>query len=276
MTKIYTHNIEAGGVGKTALTVNGSFYLADVCKKKTLVIDKDPSRNLSGFMLRYLSHKTGRSVEELAKLLKPENKVRAIYEGGRVEPISITEDLDFIFGDETLYDLNTQIEKQDMINWFEDNSEQLTEYEYILIDTHNDKSIVTQNALALSDYVVAIVNADPKSLEKVKELQDRVDTLKKKIRFGKETPVNAEVVIIGNILDKSIEGLAMRELLDDYQEEKPKVFKGYIEDRKVIRKANIEATPLTEKAKQKRGQDKSIKKFYENTWKVFNNIYNIN
>lgn len=178
-----------GGVGKTTITINLAYYLAIYEFKKVLIIDFDPQANSSSAFMSY---------ENYEKLLEDRKVISEIFT-----------DIDNIIGPVsnkiprllTLSDLivNTRQEQQggkiDMVvselelskvlersggAAIEERLSMMLEkrknaYDYVLIDCSPTYSVLTNNALIASDYVLVPVKPDPFSARGIPMLLNKID-----------------------------------------------------------------------------------------------------
>lgn len=269
MTKIYGTNIEKGGVGKTTVTYNGAFYL-DVKEEKTvLLIDIDESMNLTKRFRNYITL----PVDEKSTVKEFFN-----LNGGNPEPIKITERIDLIAGYSELKELSKDVEKGKgrgyLLSWYYANIEEIeSKYDYILIDTHNDFSIFTDNAIAVSDVVIAIADIDEDAIEKLQEEYDHIEELKKAFvnPMNDQSFVNAQLIKIGNkVQSNTSDSHKFKEAFEHMMSVDPN-FLGYFEFRTLFAKAKTTRSPLVEL--EPLNTSKSHKAFFKKTWDLYQKIY---
>lgn len=288
MPKIYSTNIEIGGSGKTTITFNGGFYLADILGKKVCFLDTDPTLALTNRLMKIVSQTYESNLKELLKAIeeKPDQyTVKAIFEGKNPTPIKITDNIDFIPGYAKLNDMAGEVSKKfnrkAMYLWVLKNREQLEKYDYILIDTHNDESIFTQNALLVADEIIAVAGVDEIVYDKIDKLVEQIEDFKMAELIRTESGdivslVKASVRAVGNKFSKATR--EKRLFLEEFEEkmkENPELFIGYFEDRKFFAATKLSGEPLSRLEQKKHGQSKSDKEFFKRTWKVYDKIYKL-
>jgi len=289
MTKIYSTNLEVGGSGKTTITFNGGFFLAEMMGKKVCLLDTDPTLALTNLMMNIISQTYGGDLKELLKTIEEhpdQYTVKAIFEGGNPTPIKITDNIDFIPGYAKLYDMTGEVTKKynrkAMYLWLLKNREQLNKYDYILIDTHNDESIFTQNALLIADEIIAVAGVDKIIYTKIDKLINQVEEFKTVELVATESGeivslVKANVRVVGNKFSRASNGKkAFTTEFEEKMNEKPDLFIGYFEERKFLETAKLSGEPMTRLAKKKHGQSKSDKEFFKRTWEIYKKIYKLN
>lgn len=158
--KIVSFSAVDGGVGKTTLCFNFAEYLVYKGYKVCLV-DKDHQAKLT----------------QLYSITDQSNTVANIYkEQGEVDILNIKPNLDIIKGyinlDAVEDSLQTVSYKNNIFYmWLEDNydSKNLSQYDYMIIDTHSDFRTATKNAATVSHAIVAPVldsdNSDSGNIE---------------------------------------------------------------------------------------------------------------
>ena len=147
MIIITTWNLK-GGTGKTTTTFNlAATYAAQ--DKKVLVLDLDMQANLTSFFDADIS-KHKRSKPDIEQVIRENIDIRkAIYH-------SRFNNLDFIKGSNDIMFLN--IADIDVLG--KHLATIANEYDICVIDTHPDASILTENALAISDMVLIPISLD--------------------------------------------------------------------------------------------------------------------
>ncbi|MBC2137588.1 ParA family protein [Listeria innocua] len=267
MVKIITVNIEKGGTGKTTQVFNIGEYGAQNRKNKILLIDQDKSNNLSK---RYSKYDVG--------LIREENTTNALYKGMDVKPLHIHDNLDILMAGTDLSEIDTEI--KDRVNnrlilfsWITKNYDDLNEkYDYILIDTHNDTTLITQNAWAVSDVIIGVSDPSMDGFEALLKLGRDIEKLQAElveVRSG-ESYMVAQYFILGNKLKHNTNSSReFREII-----EKEANYLGSVQDKELVHIGNLDMIPLVEYA-----QDKKIynehKDFFINTFKLYDKIYNI-
>jgi|GEM_PF-320480 len=268
LTRVVTTNIKKGGVGKTTITFNGAFYLAEKEDKRVLLIDMDDSKNLTKRFSDYLKRPTPES-----------STVKEFFVGsGKPEPVKITERLSLIAGYEGLPELTKEVEagkgRGYLLSWFYANIDEIEQnYDFILIDTHNDFSIFTDNAIALADTVVAIADIDEDAIEKLTVEEKHIEELKGSFvnPMTNQSFVTAQLVKIGNkVQSNTNDSHLFRQAFEEMKKVDP-CFLGYFEFRTLFAKAKTTRVPLTQL--EEHYTSASFKEFYQRTWALYYEIY---
>lgn len=262
--KTLTVNIEKGGTGKSSTVYNVAEKVSKTAS--VLLIDQDKSGNLTD---RYSKYDYG--------LMKDENKISNLYKGKNLEPIHIHNNLDLLAGGHELADMEDFIRDKPnnrliLFSWFVKNIEVLQKkYDYIFIDTHNDTSLITQNAWAVSDIILGVSDPSMDGFKALLKLGRDIDTLRKElveVRTG-ESYLIADYYFIGNKVKHNTN--SSKEFLEIISKEPN--YLGYIPDKELINTANLEMIPLVEYSENKELYNKH-KNFFNQTWKVYDTILN--
>ncbi|MEI5992340.1 hypothetical protein A5881_003896 [Enterococcus termitis] len=260
--KIGSVNIEKGGTGKTTTTFNDGEYLA--LDSKVLLIDQDKSCNLSSRYLMSDKYDLG--------LIRPENRIGNLYSGGDLVPIKIHDNLDLIAGSPNLEEIEKDITPKPnnrliLFAWIRDNYEELSKkYDYILIDTHNDTSIITQNAWAVSDVVFGVSDPSMDGFLAIQKLDYDLQKLKQELIevISKESYVTAEYKFVGNKIEHNT--TSSREFLEMVEAEEK--YLGSFAKKELLNSSNLEMTPIVEFAKDPKIFNKH-KEFFDNTFTLY-------
>ena len=191
--KVISFYVDKGGTGKTTHAFNFAGYCADVLKKKVLFIDGDRSCNASNTFG-----------------VSGELTIADIFKTGKYEIYHTNnENIDVIVGSPSFTDEGVKIAEastnyMEFVTWLDYEKEFLDkEYDFIVIDTHNDESKVTGNLLVGSHVVVNVVSPDMNSFTAIYSLLDLVEkTLKPNtIPFrSKESITDLDIAILPNIV----------------------------------------------------------------------------
>lgn len=286
MTEIYATNIESGGSGKTSITANGAMYLGEKKKKKVLLMDCNHQCDLTDRMIKHMAHFRGLNyLDVMANLDEDKHTVKGIFSGNN-SPVkfSITDNVDLIAGYSELDSLTQEVEKglqrKALLIWYKRHQEALSEYDYILIDTPNDKSIFTINALVLADYVLGVVDVDETTLQKVDVLKKQIDFLKTvELMPNLESIVSAKVKVVGNKFEVGKNAPTPTKQFvkkfKDLMEKEPDTYLGFFEDRLPIARFKTSGEFLVDLEKKKHGQKQSEKDFYKRTWALYDKIFGL-
>jgi uncharacterized protein MJECL24 len=178
-----------GGVGKTTITINLAYYLAYFDKKKVLIIDFDPQSNSSSAYMSYeeyeelLDHRkvVSEIFTDIDRIVGPVTKknpqlltlnhlvvnVRTCPEGGKIDML-VSE-----------LELSKVLERaggaaiEERLSKILENKKNA--YDYILIDCSPTYSVLTNNALIASDYVLIPVKPDPFSARGIPMLLNKIE-----------------------------------------------------------------------------------------------------
>lgn len=282
MTKIYTFTISAGGGGKTTITGNGGFYLAEKKNKRVLFIDEDQSCALTSVLTKPMADEIGVDhTEFLESVDGSKYSVKGIYEKKDDDPIplKITDNISLIAGYSQLPDYEGVAGKNmgmSIAQWYDRNKEWIeANFDYILIDTHNDEAEnhFLTSAFYASDVVVAVLPADNTVFGKIPILKERLELINSASRSG-----NKKFVVVGNkFLSNAGDPTESRETTKRFEElmaEEPETYLGYFKYRaKWLGAFKSSGIPITQKAKKKSGQSQSDKQFIEDCWKLMDKIF---
>lgn len=261
--KIITVNVNKGGTGKSTISYTLAKWLTIVKNKKVLLIDGDRSCNLS-----YSFSNTGTS-----SILDIFNKIEP------VEFYNVGENLDFIKGSEHLEDNELDLKSKQnncmlLFMWIADNMERLQEYDYMLIDTHNDTSLVTSNFLAVADIVLGVSEPSRNGFRAWLELEETLDHLKSELVdvVSRQTYVTATPYLIANKVDhigtSSKQFLEMVELQRNYL--------GMIQKKELLAKTLLEDKSIFEMQRNMSDNEKEKHvKFFSNIDDIFEKVIKI-
>ncbi|MET3574230.1 ParA family protein [Bhargavaea ullalensis] len=259
--KVITVNVNKGGTGKSTISYTLAKWLTLRKNKKVLLIDGDRSCNLSfsfpdagASSILDIFEKTGRPVE--------------FHQVGK--------NLDFIKGSEQLDDHELDLKSRQnncmlFFMWIADNVDRLNEYDYILIDTHNDTSLVTYNFLAVADIVLGVSEPSRNGFRAWLELEDTIDHLKSEIIdvMTRKTYVTATPYLIANKVEhigtSSKQFLEMVELQPNYL--------GMIQKKELLAKTLLQDKSIFEmREEMSPAEQAKHEKFYANVDAVFKKV----
>ncbi|MCM3089151.1 ParA family protein [Bhargavaea ginsengi] len=259
--KVITVNVNKGGTGKSTISYTLAKWLTLRKNKKVLLIDGDRSCNLSfsfpdagASSILDIFEKTGRPVE--------------FHHVGK--------NLDFIKGSEQLDDHELDLKSRQnncmlFFMWIADNVDRLNEYDYILIDTHNDTSLVTYNFLAVADIVLGVSEPSRNGFRAWLELEDTIDHLKAEIIdvMTRKTYVTATPYLIANKVEhigtSSKQFLEMVELQPNYL--------GMIQKKELLAKTLLQDKSIFEmREEMSPAEQAKHEKFYANVDAVFEKV----
>lgn len=261
--KIITVNIKKGGTGKSSISFNLAKWKADIQHKNTLLIDGDHSQNVS-FSIPNLK----------------ESSIYDAFVGNEVEVTKVSEHLDFLKGSPLLEDGKLDIKSWDnnkmiFFMWIADNMELLQKYEYIIIDTHNDDSIVTANFLAAADTILAVTDTSRNGVRAWFELLQWIEELKTSVvdPITRKSYIDCEPYLLGNrvkhIGDMSKEFLEAAEQEDRYL--------GMVQEKALVAKSLSYNKSIFEMRQEMTNSvyNRYHKKFFENVESIFSKISNL-
>lgn len=189
---LITISMLKGGVGKTGIAFNFSHWLAIEKNKKVLCIDMDENCNFSQVMNVYDQEGT------VANILKGK---------GDVKIHQITDNVDLIAGFNRLHDVQEDIARSEqktmmLFMWLDDNYQalNLSQYDYIVIDTHNDFATATKNAVAVSHVMFAPVI--PVDFSDSITIEARLDEFRSEIidYRTRKSLITTDLKLIGNMI----------------------------------------------------------------------------
>lgn len=219
---IVTINQEKGGVGKSFIAFNFANYLAVEHDKRVLVIDKDFQCNIS----------------EIFDVYDQKDTVANILTGkGDVKVHSVRPNIDLIGGNKNLAAIQESMatssnKEMKLYMWLPDNFEKydLGQYDFIVIDTHNDFGTATKNAIAVSDMLIAPIT--PSTLSSDASIKWNLEDFKEGAvdYVTRKSYIKADLKLVANLIrgttdngkdfeayvDENPEYIAKFRLLDDY------------------------------------------------------------
>lgn len=263
--KIITFTAIKGGVGKTTLTLNYGDWLAKH-GKKILLIDLDHQCNLTTVFERT------RRTNTIAEAFKEENIQKVAID--RVAP-----NLDLIAGFIDLDVLGSHLENNSnkemmLFMWFKNNADslRLTDYDYILIDTHPDFGTITKNAIAISNYLLSPITPSEHGYNAKFDLETRLENFRKSLfdyRTG-ETYVDAKLFFVANMIRHNTS--MSRDLLKHI--ENNETVAAIIPERELFNKATARHASIFELASKDESVLKQNQKFIEQADQLFQQLAN--
>lgn len=193
--KFIAFYIDKGGTGKSTHVFNFAGYCADVLNKRVLIIDGDRSKNIS-YTFRVEGECT---VSNMFKTFKSDKPFSVYHTSNK--------NIDIIPGSSTFTDEGVNIndskgkymEFLDFVFYNQDFFNQ--NYDFVIIDTHNDKSIVTYNLLAACNLVVNVVAPDGNSFTAFEDFPNKVETILKPMTIppmSRESATDLDIVVLAN------------------------------------------------------------------------------
>ena len=197
---ILTINMQKGGVGKSTIAKNLTTYLAIDKNKKVLNIDGDHLGSLSQF---YDVIDQEGTIGEIFKLETDQ----------QLKFHQVHENIDLISYDSEL-DSKEDILKEEYIKsndkyfllaqWLFNNKDTLSKYDFIIIDTHNDFDILTKNAIAVSDVVIAPDRPSVTNDFNKINMELRFQNFKETLRDNNgESFISARFYTVGNMVERN-------------------------------------------------------------------------
>ncbi|MDN6751503.1 MAG: ParA family protein, partial [Staphylococcus equorum] len=188
--KIIAFSATKGGVGKTTLTFNYGEWLSKN-GYNVLLIDSDHQCSLTQTYDIYRDNGT------IANIFTNKNE--------DVNLVDIHKNLTLLPASMKLDIVNNEIQTKPnkeliMYMWLADNYDHFKQYDYILIDCHPDFSTITQNMIAISDFIFSPVEPSEYGFTSKSNLELRLQQLKEEvIRVDtRESFVTAELKFLGN------------------------------------------------------------------------------
>lgn len=220
MSKIISIVNQKGGVGKTTLSLNIAYAIANLHNKKVLLIDNDPQGNLSSFFLEYN--------------LK-DNSIFDLYVNNvdiSTTINSIFDNLDFIKSSNDLSELDLLIANKigrEVI--LKKQIEKIkSSYDYIIIDNNPSINLATINSLASSNFYCIPIKTDDFSLQGIHFLNSNIELIKDNIN----SDLNLLCVVITQYKNTKLHSDYL-DMLKDYF--KDKLLNNYISDSILIQES---------------------------------------
>ena len=198
---IITIGMNKGGTGKTTITFNFVYKLAKM-KKRVLLIDGDHSTNLT-FTMQVIAN-TIYNEESILDIFTKKRK--ELFQQDLSMIYEINEYISFIPGNPNLTEkylkMNENVQKGKLMSrWIATNYEILNEnFDYIIIDTHNDESLITQDFYVASDMIIAVANPAGNSVRAYFQLKNLIKNMEEEY-YNTETGeslVDAKIYLLGN------------------------------------------------------------------------------
>lgn len=205
--KIMTFTGSKGGVGKTTILFNYAAWLAQQ-NYRVLLIDGDFQANLSSTF----------------KTITNENTLLDVFLGGTPIIRNVANNIDLLPASPNLDKVEGLIQNKMyreylLMDWMRKNKADVTQYDYILIDTHPEFGLLTKNMIAVSD--VVIVPLEPSEYG-FQQLKTQFDLRMAEYREDSVDPrtgisdIDAHVFYIGNkIQHNTNESRMFREVLSE-------------------------------------------------------------
>lgn len=275
--QIITFAAIKGGVGKTTLTYNLGEWLTQKEHKKVLLIDADSQSSLSQTYKFYYTKYSLADIFSQQESLTPSAFTTAPAKKTVTaeQVIKHTKTVDILPSalnlDQVLTQLPTRFDREFILYmWFEDNYDYLKQYDYILIDCHPDFSIITQNAIIISDLVFSPIEPSQYSLNAKNILSDRFNVLKenlvdpKTIRGQRESYVKAQLYFIGNRINDKYK--ISQEFIAEIKKDPRTV--ALIPEQEIIKESTLFANPVVAMT----NLDADQQKFQTELLKTFANL----
>ena len=213
-----------------------------------------------------------------------EKTIYDIFTTGEYEIVQISENLSLICGDERLTDEQLDLGSRNnkylqLFMWFSEHYEELAaQFDVILIDTHNDESLVTANFIAVSDMVLAVSDASLNGFRAWLSLKKFVEFIKNEAIevISKKSYVTAEPYLIGNKIKYVGQNVTdtCKQFLEVVEEDP--AYLGSIQEKELMAKSLVIGQSVFEqREKMTDSQKEAHRKFYDNMDYVYENILRV-
>lgn len=182
MANLITFNSLKGGVGKTTILYTLANELIKR-NKKVLIIDLDSQCNTSSLFGQ--EYNPEKNVYNLFKNVKMEENIIAVKNNLDLIPGSIKTSI-------LSNELINQVSRERVLFKAFRQSEINEKYDYVLFDTHPDFSVVTQNALILSDMIISPINPNQFSFQSIELLSSEWK------KFSEEVEISDSLILLPN------------------------------------------------------------------------------
>ncbi|POA06063.1 ParA family protein [Staphylococcus caprae] len=256
--EIYSFVSTKGGVGKTSIAYNFATFLAER-NKTVLIIDQD--------------HQC--SISQLFDCDTQNNTVKGIYTEDPVDINNVRQNIDLITGDYYLDKTEDWVISQPntdtrLLTWVTMNLTEnlnLSQYDYIIIDTHPDFRTATRNAVAVSDKIISPDVPGANNEETKGNTIERYHQCIKEIKdpISMESYVTAKLYLVGNRIKHNTESSRrfVRELkeFDNYLT--------YFREKELFINATVKRTSVDKLMELKENQRKEHIEFYDHYKECF-------
>lgn len=254
--KIITVHINKGGTGKSSISFNLAKWLAEERNKNVLVVDGDHSQNLSFSFPKF----EGDSVYD-------------VFEGKDVSFANVSGTLDLLKGSNLLKESTLDLKSRQnnvmiFFMWIADNYEKLKKYDYMVIDTHNDKSLITYNFLAVADIVLGVSEPSRNGFRAWYELQQTIDHLKETVvnPITRKSYITCEPYLIANKIEHI--GNSSKQFLETVETEED--YLGMIQKKELMAKSLLQNESIFEMRNKMTSRELDIhSNFYDSIDNLF-------
>lgn len=269
---IVTVNQQKGGAGKSTVTKNLTTYLALNKNKRVLNIDGDYSLYLTTNL--YNVYEKQGNIGDLFTLDNLENGCNKDVQYYTVHP-----NIDLIVGDPHLNEKQRKLTSEDgtsfiLMKWLMNHTDKVSEYDYIVIDTHNDFDIFTKNAIAISDVVLAPLDPSEKNESITTRMEYELHKLEKQLvePLSDKSYVDVTLYTIGNKIAKNT--ASHREFLNSIQQRDD--YLTWLPQKELFVKASKEIKTMEDMMKADNNKHDIFYKQYLEAMEHIYNVININ
>lgn len=269
---IVTINQQKGGAGKSTVTKNLTTYLALNKNKRVLNIDGDYSLYLTTNL--YNVYEKQGNIGDLFTLNNLENGCNKDVQYYTVHP-----NIDLIVGDPHLNEKQRKLTSEDgtsfiLMKWLMNHTDKVSEYDYIVIDTHNDFDIFTKNAIAISDVVLAPLDPSEKNESITTRMEYELHKLEKQLvePLSDKSYVDVTLYTIGNKIAKNT--ASHREFLNSIQQRDD--YLTWFPQKELFVKASKEIKTMEDMMKADNNKHDIFYKQYLEAMEHIYNVININ
>lgn len=266
--KIVSTSAFNGGVGKTTTGLTLAKYLSFY--GPTMLIDANKQGNSTQVMIPD------------AATIKPENELASALRNQKVEPYNVANNLDILTGSYELSEVDFELKSQGNAvttfrNWLR--RQKIGKiYDYIVIDTHNDDSIITKNMLLASDLVLGLAIPDEFAPKGITDLLNFSQALRNEINLVDDNGdpyMTDNIWFVGNRVTRKVAGKQFAKMINGDPEngiEPHPLFLGYFHEREIFNTAMLEHKTIFDIADRSLYQSDSFIQFFEDTKQLLDKI----